>query len=57
MLQRLSAPLRAVLAFALAALTVAAGAFLGGHTVPLAIALLLFVAAVAAAAPAVVETS
>ncbi|MEN3533659.1 MFS transporter [Microbispora sp. ZYX-F-249] len=55
-LQRLRAPLRAVLAFALAALTVAAGSFLGGHTVPLAIALLLFVAAVAAAAPAVVET-
>lgn len=45
-----------VLAFALAALAVAAGSFLGGHTVPLAIALLLFVAAVAAAAPAVVET-
>jgi predicted MFS family arabinose efflux permease len=56
-LQRLAAPLRAVLAFALAALTVAAGSFLGGgHTVPLAIALLLFVAAVAAAAPAIVET-
>ncbi|MGW2444536.1 MFS transporter [Streptomyces sp. NPDC001675] len=54
--QRLAAPLRAVLAFALAALTVAAGSFLGGHTVPLAIALLLFVAAVAIAAPAVVET-
>ncbi|MFF4515011.1 MFS transporter [Streptomyces mirabilis] len=56
LLQRLAAPLRAVLAFALAALTVAAGSFLGGHTVPLALALLLFVAAVAAAAPAVVET-
>ncbi|MEU9367651.1 MFS transporter [Streptomyces avermitilis] len=55
-LQRLAAPLRAVLAFALAALTVAAGSFLGGHTMPLAVALLLFVAAVAAAAPAVVET-
>lgn len=55
-LQRLRAPLRVVLAFALAALAVAAGAFLGSHTVPLAIALLLFVAAVAAAAPAVVET-
>ncbi|MGI5373616.1 MFS transporter [Streptomyces sp. CA-251387] len=58
-LQRLLAPLRAVLAFALAALAalaVAAGAFLGGHTVPLAIALLLFVAAVAAAAPAIVGT-
>ncbi|MFJ8104793.1 MFS transporter [Streptomyces sp. NPDC096132] len=55
-LQRLLAPQRAVLAFALAALTVAAGSFLGGHTVPLAVALLLFVAAVAAAAPAVVET-
>ncbi|MFF4134183.1 hypothetical protein ACFY1B_22075 [Streptomyces mirabilis] len=55
-LQRLAAPLRAVLAFALAAVTVAAGSFLGGHTVPLALALLLFVAAVAAAAPAVVET-
>ncbi|MFE5372965.1 Atu4866 domain-containing protein [Streptomyces mirabilis] len=56
LLQRLAAPLRAVLAFAPAALTVAAGSFLGGHTVPLALALLLFVAAVAAAAPAVVET-
>ena len=55
-LQRLAAPLRAVLAFALAAAAVAAGSFLGAHTVPLAIALLLFVAAVAAAAPAVVET-
>ncbi|WP_329362110.1 MFS transporter [Streptomyces sp. NBC_01483] len=55
-LQRLAAPPRAVLAFALAALTVAAGSFLGAHTVPLAIALLLFVAALAAAAPAVVET-
>ncbi|MEU3340615.1 MFS transporter [Streptomyces sp. NPDC006668] len=55
-LQRLTAPLRVVLAFALAALAVAAGSFLGGHTVPLAIALLLFMAAVAAAAPAVVET-
>ena len=55
-LQRLAAPLRTVLAFALAALAVAVGSFLGGHTVPLAIALLLFVAAVAAAAPAVVET-
>ncbi|MGW7545287.1 MFS transporter [Streptomyces sp. NPDC054770] len=55
-LQRLAAPLRAVLAFALAALAVAAGSFLGPHTVPLAVALLLFVAAVAAAAPAVVET-
>ncbi|MFF0000635.1 MFS transporter [Streptomyces avermitilis] len=55
-LQRLASPLRVVLAFAPAALTVAAGSFLGGHTVPLAIALLLFVAAVAAAAPAVVET-
>ncbi|MCZ1002555.1 hypothetical protein O1M63_38330 [Streptomyces mirabilis] len=38
LLQRLAAPLRAVLAFALAALTVAAGSFLGGHTVPLALA-------------------
>ncbi|UUU26533.1 MFS transporter [Streptomyces sp. DSM 40750] len=56
LLQRLAAPLRAVLAFALAALAVTAGSFLGGHIVPLAIALLLFVAAVAAAAPAVVET-
>lgn len=55
-LQRLAAPLRAVLAFALAAAAVAAGSFLGAHTVPLALALLLFVAAVAAAAPAVVET-
>lgn len=55
-LQRMTAPLRAVLAFAVAALTVAVGSFLGGHTVPLALALLLFVAAVAAAAPAVVET-
>ncbi|MFI6210100.1 MFS transporter [Streptomyces sp. NPDC051041] len=55
-LQRLRAPLRALLAFALAALTVAAGSFLGGHTAALAVALLLFVAAVAAAAPAVVET-
>ncbi|MFC4505957.1 MULTISPECIES: MFS transporter [Streptomyces] len=55
-LQRLAAPLRSVLAFALAALAVAAGSFLGGHTVALAIALLLFVAALAAAAPAVVET-
>ncbi|TXS35496.1 MFS transporter [Streptomyces sp. uw30] len=55
-LQRLAAPLRTVLAFAPAALAVAAGSFLGGHTVALAIALLLFVAAVAAAAPAVVET-
>ncbi|WP_028805879.1 MFS transporter [Streptomyces sp. 142MFCol3.1] len=55
-LQRLAAPLRAVLAFALAALAVAVGSLSGGHTVPLAIALLLFVAAVAAAAPAVVET-
>ncbi|ADI12733.1 transport integral membrane protein [Streptomyces bingchenggensis BCW-1] len=54
--QRLVSPLRAVLAFALAALAVATGSFVGGHTVPLAIALLLFVAAVAAAAPAVVET-
>ncbi|MER5755967.1 MFS transporter [Streptomyces sp. NPDC002088] len=56
MLQRLAAPLRTVLAFTLAALAVAAGSVLGGHTVTLAIALLLFVAAVAAAAPAVVET-
>ncbi|MEV2212399.1 MFS transporter [Streptomyces sp. NPDC050997] len=55
-LQRLAAPPRTVLAFVLAALTVAAGSFLGGHTVPLAITLLLFVAAIAAAAPAVVET-
>ncbi|RZB15818.1 MFS transporter [Streptomyces sp. F001] len=55
-LQRLAAPLRTVLAFALAALTVAGGSSLGPHAVPLAIVLLLFVAAVAAAAPAVVET-
>ncbi|WP_253195622.1 MFS transporter [Streptomyces sp. JHA26] len=55
-LQRLRAPLRATSAFFLAALTVAAGSFLGGHTVSLAVALLLFVAAVAVAAPAVVET-
>ncbi|WP_371580428.1 MFS transporter [Streptomyces sp. NBC_01314] len=55
-LQRLAAPLRAVLAFTLATLAVTAGSFLGGHIVPLVIALLLFVAAIAAAAPAVVET-
>ncbi|MEZ3177629.1 hypothetical protein KYY02_02545 [Streptomyces pimonensis] len=55
-LQRLLAPLRTVLAFAPAALTVAAGSFLGGHTVSPAVALMLFVAAVAVAAPAVVET-
>lgn len=56
MLGRLPAPLRAALAFALASLTVATGSFLGGHTALLALALLLFVAAVAVAAPAVVET-
>ncbi|MFE2065264.1 MFS transporter [Streptomyces sp. NPDC059467] len=55
-LQRPAAPLRAVLAFVLAALAVAAGSFPGPRSVPLAVALLLFVAAVAAAAPAVVET-
>ncbi|MFE3138514.1 MFS transporter [Streptomyces scopuliridis] len=55
-LQRLAAPLRVVLAVTPAALTVAVGSFLGLHTVPPAIALLLFVAAVAAAGPAVVET-
>ncbi|MFE2034961.1 MFS transporter [Streptomyces scopuliridis] len=55
-LQRLAAPLRAVLAVTPAALTVAVGSFLGLHTVLPAIALLLFVAAVARAGPAVVET-
>ncbi|SEB30484.1 MFS transporter [Streptomyces melanosporofaciens] len=55
-LQRFPAPLRIVLAMAVAAVTVAAGSLLGGHTLLLALALLLFVAAVAAAAPAVVET-
>ncbi|MCX2928260.1 MFS transporter [Streptomyces sp. NEAU-W12] len=55
-LQRLAAPLRAVLAFALAALAVMVGSLLGNHPVPLAMALLMFVAAVAAAAPAVIET-
>ncbi|AGP61397.1 MFS transporter [Streptomyces rapamycinicus] len=55
-LQRFPAPLRIVLAIAVAAVTVAAGSLLGGHTLLLALALLLFVAAVAAAAPAVVET-
>ncbi|MEV5081389.1 MFS transporter [Streptomyces sp. NPDC056159] len=56
LLQQLAAPLRAVLAFVVAVLAVATASFLGPHTVPLAVALLLFVAAVAAAAPAVVET-
>ncbi|MET9778665.1 MFS transporter [Streptomyces sp. NPDC006367] len=55
-LGRLPAPLRAALAFTLASLTVATGSFLGGNTALLALALLLFVAAVAVAAPAVVET-
>ncbi|MDX3427211.1 MULTISPECIES: MFS transporter [unclassified Streptomyces] len=55
-LQRLAAPLRIVLAFTLAAVTVVAGSLLGDQTVLLAIVLLLFVAGVAAAAPAIVET-
>ena len=55
-LQRLAAPGRVVAALALAAVTVTAASLLGGHTVLLALTLLLFVGAVAAAAPAVVET-
>ncbi|MFI7089653.1 hypothetical protein ACIBUR_39465 [Streptomyces anulatus] len=55
-LSRLAAPRRLVLALGVAAVTVTAASLLGGHTILLAVALLLFVGAVATAAPAVVET-
>lgn len=54
-LHRLAAPVRVVLAMSVAAGAVAAGSALGGDVRFLALALLVFVAAVAAAAPAVVE--
>jgi predicted MFS family arabinose efflux permease len=56
LLSRLAAPRRLVLALGVAAVSVAAASLLGGHTIALAVALLLFVAAVATGAPAVVET-
>ncbi|MBM7439579.1 MFS transporter [Streptomyces sp. HB132] len=55
-LSRLAAPKRLVLALGVAAVTATAASLLGGHTILLAVALLLFVGAVATAAPAVVET-
>ncbi|MGW6901094.1 MFS transporter [Streptomyces sp. NPDC054919] len=55
MLQRFAAPRRLVLALILAAVAIATASLLGRHTTLLATALLLFVAAVAAAAPAIVE--
>lgn len=54
-LHRLAAPARVVLAMSVAAGAVAAGSALGGDVRFLALALLVFVAPVAAAAPAVVE--
>ncbi|MGA6223724.1 MFS transporter [Streptomyces umbrinus] len=54
-LHRLAAPVRVVLAMSVAAGAVAAGSALGGDVRVLALVLLVFVAAVATAAPAVVE--
>ncbi|MFH9201322.1 SDR family NAD(P)-dependent oxidoreductase [Streptomyces anulatus] len=55
-LSRLAAPKRLVLALGVAAVAIVTASLLGGHTILLAVVLLLFVGAVAAAAPAVVET-
>ncbi|WP_264158835.1 MFS transporter [Streptomyces arboris] len=55
-LSRLAAPMRLALALSLAAIALAAASVLDGHPILLAMALLPFVAAVATAAPAVVET-
>ncbi|WP_307122824.1 hypothetical protein [Streptomyces sp. B1I3] len=55
-LSRLAAPRRLVLALGAAAVSVTAASLLGGRTILLAVALLLFMAAVATGAPAVVAT-
>ncbi|WP_285628523.1 MFS transporter [Kineosporia sp. NBRC 101677] len=55
-LQRLRGPVRSVVALAVGALALLAASLLGAHTVWLGVALFVFVAAVAATAPAIVQT-